>query len=209
MVGYHEAEYDTVTNSLTFTNDKGFSTFTILSDARTATVSFTGADTKTYGPTDVMSQLPTVDAPDGQVFSGWRFTGLTAFTTLTDELLTALDTQSDPITASPVFEQNPELRVAAPSSSLASGSYSGAQLIELSTATEGARIYYTTDGSDPRTSLTRRAYTRALIVNTSTVIQTYAEKDNFLPSDVAVFTTRLQRPAVRRRWNLSRHTRLS
>lgn len=189
LVGYHEAEYDTVTNSLTFTNDKGFSTFTILSDARTATVSFTGADTKTYGPTDVMSQLPTVDAPDGQVFSGWRFTGVDGvYTTLTDELLTALDTQSDPITASPVFEQNPELRVAAPSSSLASGSYSGAQLIELSTATEGARIYYTTDGSDPRTSLTRRAYTRALIVNTSTVIQTYAEKDNFLPSDVAVFT---------------------
>ncbi len=130
MVGYHEAEYDTVTNSLTFTNDKGFSTFTILSDARTATVSFTGADTKTYGPTDVMSQLPTVDAPDGQVFSGWRFTGVDGvYTTLTDELLTALDTQSDPITASPVFEQNPELRVAAPSSSLASGSIAAHSLL--------------------------------------------------------------------------------
>ncbi len=74
-----------------------------------------------------------------------------------------------------------------PVASIASGAYTGVQTVALSTTTEGAIIYYTTDGSDPRTSSTRQMYTETLVIYMDTVIKAYAEKTGFLQSDVAEF----------------------
>lgn len=96
LVGYHTAEVDGTTvdgRTLTFLNDKGFSTFEIKRDARTAQVKF-GDDTLTLTPADVNQDLPTAISA-GQVFSGWSFEGINGtYKTLTDDLLTALSTTS-------------------------------------------------------------------------------------------------------------------
>ncbi|MBM6917471.1 S-layer homology domain-containing protein [Intestinimonas butyriciproducens] len=89
LVGYHTAKVDGTT--LTFLNDKGFSTFEIKRDTRTAKVKF-GDDILTLTPADVNQDLPTAISA-GQVFSGWSFEGINGtYKTLTDDLLTALST---------------------------------------------------------------------------------------------------------------------
>ena len=109
LVGYHATEYDSDNNTITFTNDKGFSSFTVLADTRSATVQFTDKDSnnigsaETYGPADVNGALPTTAAPSGQVFNGWTFEGITGtYTTLTDELLTELNGKGT-VNATPSF----------------------------------------------------------------------------------------------------------
>ncbi len=58
------------------------------------------------------------------------------------------------------IEEGAPAAVAAPSFSLPEGTYYGAQSVELACATEGASIYYTTDGTEPTASST--AYTAAI-----------------------------------------------
>lgn len=49
--------------------------------------------------------------------------------------------------------------------------------VTISTSTDGATIYYTTDGSDPKTSSTRQEYTSEIIVSETTTFKAYAVKD--------------------------------
>ena len=58
--------------------------------------------------------------------------------------------------------------------------------IELSTETEDAMIYYTTDGSEP-TEENGTLYDEPIIITEDIVIKAVAMKDGFLPSDVATF----------------------
>ena len=117
LVGYHRTTYNSVNKTITFTNDKGFSSFTVLADTRSATVQFKDKDgnnigsAETYGPADVNEALPATAAPSGQVFNGWTFEDGSgnaiegasgAYTTLTDELLTALNGKGT-VTATPSF----------------------------------------------------------------------------------------------------------
>ena len=106
LVGYHDTTYNTADNTITFTNDKGFSTFTVLSDARSTTIQFTDKDNhnigsaKSYGPSNVNDALPTTAAESGYVFNGWKFEGIDGvYTTLTDELLTKLAAKSGTVSA--------------------------------------------------------------------------------------------------------------
>ena len=95
-----------------------FSTIELLSDARSATVSFNGKEV-TLTPADKDQPLPKA-SKDDKIFTGWTFTidngdGTTTeisggpYLTLTDELLTALD-KADPvdITATPNFKDKPK-----------------------------------------------------------------------------------------------------
>jgi len=61
-------------------------------------------------------------------------------------------------------------------------------VVTLSTKTEGAQIYYTTDGSCPcdETS-TRKLYTAPIVITNQTVIKAMAVKDGWTPSEVATF----------------------
>jgi len=66
--------------------------------------------------------------------------------------------------------------------------YSESQNVTISTTTEGATIYYTTDGSDPTTSSTRQTYLSQIKVTANTTIKAYAVKEGYNDSDVAVST---------------------
>lgn len=71
---------------------------------------------------------------------------------------------------------------AAPTFSPEAGTYTSVQTVEISCATDGAVIYYTTDGTDPTSESTE--YTAAIDVNASMTIKAIAVKDD-LTSDVA------------------------
>ena len=73
-------------------------------------------------------------------------------------------------------------KVESPTASVEAGTYTSAQSVELSTATEGADIYYTTDGTAPTTSSTK--YTEAITVNADTTIKAIAVMEGCDNSEV-------------------------
>ena len=75
--------------------------------------------------------------------------------------------------------------VAAPTFSLAAGTYTSAQNVTLFCTTDGAFIYYTTDGTDPTTSSTR--YSEPISVSETTTIKAFAAKDD-VTSEIAEAT---------------------
>lgn len=105
----------TTTYSLSFTTTNGFSPFAVLSDSRTAAVSFTDGDpaSVTYIPSNVGNALPEYVGvvPTGKYFAGWTFTDANgdvenasgSFTSMSSELLTALSEATAPVTGTAVF----------------------------------------------------------------------------------------------------------
>ena len=75
-----------------------------------------------------------------------------------------------------------ESQAAAPTFSLAAGTYASSQSVTLNDATAGAAIYYTTDGSTPTTSSTK--YTAAIKVTASETIKAIAIASGFANSNV-------------------------
>ncbi len=133
LVGYHDATYNAADKTITFINDKGFSTFTVLSDARSTTIQFTDKDNhnigsaKSYGPSNVNDALPTTAAESGYVFNGWKFEGIDGvYTTLTDELLTKLAAKGGTVSATPDFSKR--------SSGSSGGSSSGKTTYKVTTS---------------------------------------------------------------------------
>ncbi|HHW01081.1 MAG TPA: DUF4981 domain-containing protein [Clostridiaceae bacterium] len=83
------------------------------------------------------------------------------------------------------YSKNIVEKVEAPTASVEPGTYNKPQTVILSTATEGAEIYYTTDGSIPTTESIK--YTEPIIISESTTIKAIAVKEGFEDSDVAEF----------------------
>jgi hypothetical protein len=81
------------------------------------------------------------------------------------------------------------LQVATPVFSPAPGTYSGAQSVSITTATSGASIRYTTDGSTPTTT-TGTLYVGPISVGSTTTIKAIAFKTGYTSSPVvtAVYT---------------------
>ncbi len=75
---------------------------------------------------------------------------------------------------------------AAPTFSPAAGIYTSAQNVTLSTTTDRATIYYTTDGTDPTTNSS--VYSSAIAVSSTTTIKAMAVKDGLDNSSVASAT---------------------
>lgn len=94
---------------------------------------------------------------------------------------------------STVFGQE---KVADPVFSIPGGTYDSPQRVRLSTATEGAVIYYTVDGSDPLTSPTRNRYIWSITVNQTMTIKAVAVKEGMNPSNVVeqTYIIRVQPP---------------
>ena len=69
---------------------------------------------------------------------------------------------------------HPAVSIEAPTFSPAAGSYADAQNVTISCATDGATIYYTTDGTEPTSSSTK--YTAAISVTDYTTIKAIAIK---------------------------------
>ena len=78
----------------------------------------------------------------------------------------------------------PVPRVATPVFNIVDGVYTEAQTVYISSATAGAEIRFTTDGSDPNIAST--VYTEPLLISESTVIKAIAFKDDMEPSRIAV-----------------------
>lgn len=74
-------------------------------------------------------------------------------------------------------------KVATPTFSPAEGTYTSAQQVEISCATDGATIYYTTDGTDPTTSSAQ--YTGAITVGSTMTIKAIAVATGYDDSEVA------------------------
>ncbi|HBQ27910.1 MAG TPA: hypothetical protein DD719_00510 [Desulfotomaculum sp.] len=66
------------------------------------------------------------------------------------------------------------------------GHYSQGITVTLTSLTPGAKIYYTTDGTDPKNSAGRQEYTAPLPVTQTATIKAVAVKDN-LTSEVSIF----------------------
>lgn len=70
----------------------------------------------------------------------------------------------------------------APTTSLKAGNYTGTKSVKLETTTEGAEIYYTTDGSTPTVKSTK--YTKAISISKTCTLKAITVKDGVLVSDV-------------------------
>ena len=60
--------------------------------------------------------------------------------------------------------------------------------INISSTTVGATIYYTIDGSDPKTSDTKIKYSEVITLSEAAIIKAYAVKEGYEPSEVATAT---------------------
>lgn len=112
LVGYHKGTYSSSKKTVTFMNDKGFSTFTVMYDKRSTKIQYVDKDghnigsAKSYSPSNVNDALPTTAAESGYVFNGWKFEGIDGvYITLTDELLTKLVAKSGTVSATPDFSK--------------------------------------------------------------------------------------------------------
>lgn len=77
-------------------------------------------------------------------------------------------------------------QVSIPTFSKASGAYVGSQSVTIACATDGATIYYTTDGTEP-TALSKE-YEGAINISTTTTIKAIAVKSGMNNSDIATAT---------------------
>jgi alpha-L-arabinofuranosidase len=78
------------------------------------------------------------------------------------------------------------LQAAAPAFSASPGTYTAAQSVVLSSATSGAAIYYTTNGTTPTASSTK--YTGAIKISATTTVKAIAVATNFANSAVSSAT---------------------
>lgn len=84
--------------------------------------------------------------------------------------------------------------VATPTFSPEEGTYTEAQNVEINCTTDGATIYYTTDGNDPTTSSS--VYSSAIPVSSTTTIKAIAVKDGMNNSQVASATYTIETPST-------------
>ncbi len=76
--------------------------------------------------------------------------------------------------------------VGAPTFTLTSGTYQPDQIVTISSATDGATIHYTTDGTDPTESSSALASGGTLTLHDSVTVRAQAYKSGWPPSHVAV-----------------------
>ncbi len=83
-----------------------------------------------------------------------------------------------------------KMTVATPVFTPAGGTVSAGTAVEISCATEGAKIYYTIDGAGPTSVST--AYTEPIVLFNDLTIKAFADKEGMNPSEAAsaVFTVR-------------------
>ena len=90
------------------------------------------------------------------------------------------------LTVNVTEEPAPQEPPATPTANPGPGTYTGSISIALSCTTNGAKIYYTTDGSDPLDSQGKVEYIANIALNTDTTIKAVSEI-NGVYSDVATF----------------------
>lgn len=135
--------------NVTFQVTHGFSPFTFLTDSRAATVKFgSDAEETIWKATNVGDAFIVSVSPSGQQFSGWKFDGVDGiYTTLTDDLLTALNGKGT-VTAIPVFYTPPQgggTTSPAYSVTVPAGVENGAVTVSPTSAVEGDTVTLTVE----------------------------------------------------------------
>ena len=130
----------------------------------------------------------TATPASGYAFTGWSVegTGSSLSSTSTNPTTFTMGTANATVTAN--FEVSST--VANPTFSVIAGTYSENQSVELNCPTDGATIYYTTDGTDPTTSSTE--YAGAISVTKTTTIKAIAVKSGLTNSSIASATYTLK-----------------
>ncbi|MBR3573307.1 MAG: chitobiase/beta-hexosaminidase C-terminal domain-containing protein [Bacteroidales bacterium] len=148
-----------------------------------ATVNPTDAGTVTgTGEFEYNSETTLTATPaDGYLFSNWTLNGEVVST---DAELTVTVTEDAAYVANFVAMD----QVAAPTFSPAAGTYTSDQdlYVTINSATAGATIYYTTDGTTPTETST--VYSTPVDITETTTIKAIATAENMLPSEVAEAT---------------------
>jgi hypothetical protein len=111
-----------------------------------------------------------------------------AITVSTSETLKAITTATGLLNSavgSAAYIINGLPSAATPTFTVAPGTYTSVQSVMIQSATTGASIYYTADGSDPATSFTAIKYTTAISVSVSETINAVAEATNYNNSAIA------------------------
>jgi hypothetical protein len=109
---------------------------------------------------------------------------LTVTSTKTIKALATASGQTTSATASATYTI--QSQVAAPTFSPVAGTYSSTQTVSISTATAGATIYYTTNGTTPTSS--SAVYSTPISVSASQTLKAFAVKSGFFDSTVAAAT---------------------
>jgi hypothetical protein len=79
----------------------------------------------------------------------------------------------------------PAAQVATPTATPAAGAVESGTLVALNSATEGAQIYYTTDGTNPTTA--NIEYNSPIVINNAITIKAIAVKENMRDSRITTF----------------------
>lgn len=90
---------------------------------------------------------------------------------------------------SSVLTINYKIRAALPTASIASGTYTSAQNITLTSSVSGAKIYYTTNGKTPTAKST--LYSSPISVSSDTTIKAIVVSDQYANSKTATFTYKI------------------
>jgi len=180
-ISYNVEKYRTGTNTAGFSINLFYSldgsTWTATPSSFTTTFS---ADATTLGYTTapgvtraVTGRLSVNIPASGNLYLAWNYSVASGITTTYAQ---ALGIDDITITAAnlPVVE--------APVLSLTTGLYTSPQSVTISSATSGATIYYTLDGSDPTTG--SAAYNTAITVSSTTTIKAIAVKSGYQNSAV-------------------------
>ena len=132
------------------------------------------ADENNFG--DVISTPTDLEESEDYIFYGWK--SITTGEYLTDNKAVQSDVYY------PVYDFADTTEI--PQANIPSGEYTSNQTVELSCATENATIYYTTDGTDPKTSKTAIEYTAPISLNKSCVLKFYSMALGMNDSEVVV-----------------------
>jgi hypothetical protein len=102
-------------------------------------------------------------------------------------------------TTTPEFNSNSQLfdytpKVKAPTFSPAAGAVAANAEVTISTTTEGATIYYTTDGTDPTTGSS--VYSAPITIDVAKTIKAFAVKDGHPNSDIATADYTIAEPCA-------------
>ena len=92
------------------------------------------------------------------------------------------------------YDETANPSCSAPTFSPASGIYTSAQTVTITTATDGATIYYTTDGTDPTEA--SAPYTDPITVSETTTIKAIAVAEGYDNSAVASATYTITQPST-------------
>lgn len=168
------------THTLTYSSDNG----TISGVSYGTTTAVTSGASVAEGGKVTLTATPA----SGYAFTGWSVegTGSSLSSTSTNPTTFTMGTANATVTAN--FEVSST--VANPTFSVIAGTYSENQSVELNCPTDGATIYYTTDGTDPTTSSTE--YAGAISVTKTTTIKAIAIKDGLTDSGIASATYTLK-----------------